>query len=131
MSNANRPQRWPTKALNAAETAMYNLVEIGRRCGDIERTAQDFDTVAEAAGREAHEVDRLLVRLLEAARNGNHVLVIQLTHRLRDANANARTSEATLRRYAMHVRGQTLDVRRLASEAGEVLAMARRGEYRE
>ena len=56
MSNANRPQRWPTKALNAAETAMYNLVEIGRRCGDIEHTAQKFDVVAEAAGKGVNRI---------------------------------------------------------------------------
>lgn len=131
MSNPRQAQRWPNKALQAAEDVMAAMVDVGRRCDDLERAAQARSAALAEAARHAQAVDRLAARIADAVRNGNAVLAIRLTNELRDANAAARASEQTARDHTQDIRGHVQAIRHHSTGACETLAMARRGEYRE
>ena len=131
MSNPRQPQRWPNKALQAAEDVMAAMVDVGRRCDDLERAAQARSAALAEAARHAREVDKLAGRIAEAVRNGNTVLAIRLTNELRDTNADARANEQTARDHTQDIRGHVQAIRHHSTGACETLALARRGEYRE
>lgn len=130
-SNPKQAQRWPTKALWAAESVMVALVDINDKCTRVDKVGQGVDGMLAAAAKQARQVDRLAREIAEAVRANNNILAIQLANELRTVNADARANEQALRDYAQTVSRYSLDVRGLASSAGEVLAAARRGEYRE
>ncbi len=102
-SNAKSAARWPNKALAVLENTLARLHDIGHYASAVDRHSTHIDTLA--------------ARCVDAIRDGNSLLAVQLAQDIRTAAANQRHACASIRTKA--------------GESTTALAAARVGEYGE
>ena len=98
-SNAKSAARWPNKALAVLENTLARLHDIGHYASAVDRHST------------------LAARCVDAIRDGNSLLAVQLAQDIRTAAANQRHACASIRTKA--------------GESTTALAAARVGEYGE
>jgi len=81
-SNPKRAQPWPSKAAAVADSLAGALADIMRK--------------ATSGGKQAERIDRLAALGVDAAREGNYVLVVQLFQDIRTASATENHTWATI-----------------------------------
>jgi hypothetical protein len=102
-SNPKRAQPWPSRAAAVADSLAGALADIGRK--------------ATSMGKQAERIDRLAALGVDAAREGNYILVVQLFQDIRSATATQNHTSAS--------------ILGTSGAASAELARARVGEYGE